>query len=120
MPIIYLDHNVIATVAGLPPDPRAPAWHEAIKKLAAADHRFALSAWHAYELANSGNQEHIESYCNFVKNIRPLWLSNSHFVKRKEISLFLKQDGDHPVPVFNPSIAQMWTTYSQLAYFGAS
>lgn len=113
MPIIYLDHNIIATVAGLPPDPRAPEWRAAIQMLADDGNRFALSAWHAYELANFHDQKHVDACCDFVRTIRPLWLSNSQFVKREEIMRFLKHGGDHTTPVFNPSIAQMWTTYNQ-------
>jgi hypothetical protein len=114
MPTVYLDYNIIAKVAGLPSSPHAALWRAAIEGLQDAGYRFALSAWHAYELAKSDNQAHVDACCGFVEAIRPLWLSNSVFIKRDEITRFLNYasvNDVYTVRALNPSIAQMWTTY---------
>lgn len=121
MPTAYLDYNIVATAAGSPPGRHTASWKAAIDALSGAGYRFALSAWHAYELAKSNNQEHVESCCEFIEEIKPLWLSNSVFIKRDEIARFLNHANgkiNYPARAFNPSIAQMWTTYGGIIKIG--
>jgi hypothetical protein len=121
MPIVYLDYNIIAKAVGLPHSPHAALWRAAIEALQVEGYRFALSAWHAYELAKSDNQAHVDVCCGFVEAIRPLWLSNSVFIKRDEITQFLNNANGYdvyPVRALNPSIAQMWMTYGGIMKIG--
>lgn len=118
MPTVYLDYNIIAKVAGLPPDQHAGEWRTAIKRLSEAGYRFALSAWHGYELAKSLNHDHVKACCDFVEEINPIWLSDSCFVRREEIENFLNvayrgnaAGGKLPNAAFNQTFSQMWSTF---------
>lgn len=86
-----------------------------------AGYRVVLSAWHAYELAKSENTYHVDACCAFIEQLDPLWLSNNNFVKREEITRFLKRargKGDHQVRAFNQTVSQMWATYGGIVLIG--
>jgi len=71
-----------------------------------------LSAWHAFELAQSGQQDHVDACCQFVEHLRPVWLSNSTYVKREELQRYLHGAPEgRPVAAINDSVSQMWATY---------
>ena len=111
MPTIYLDHNIIAIAAGLPLKPTAPDVRARIGALLHAGHRFALSAWNAFELAQSQQQDHVHSCCAFIESINPIWVSNGNYVKRKELKRFLSGAPDHRIPALSNLVSQMWATY---------
>jgi len=123
MPTVYLDYNIIAKVAGFPVSPVAEAWREAIKRLSGMGYHFALSGWHAYELAKSDNEQHVDACCRFVEEVSPIWLSNNIFVKRDELARFRgSMDGNagQPVRAFNQVISQMWATHGPFVIIGES
>jgi hypothetical protein len=125
MSLIYIDYNILVGVAGLPASQNSAAWRVAISTLADSGHRFVVSAWHAYELAKSDRQDHVDSCCEFVEALNPLWMSNNVFVKREEIAQCLQcimrgEHGNaaHPSNAFNQTIAQMWATYGGIVIVG--
>jgi hypothetical protein len=114
MPVTYVDYNIIVIAARLPVNTRAEEARAQFVVLMNAGHRFALSAWHAFELAKSDRQDHIDACCQFVEALGPLWLSNSRYVKREELHRFLYGAPDgRPVSVFNDCVWQMWATYDE-------
>lgn len=120
MATIYLDHNVIANIAGIPAAADAPQIGTHITALQERGHRFVLSAWNMYELARSNDQQHIDQCCAFVEILNPLWLSDSTKVKRQEVDRFLQPAFDNVGPVrnrnfsaFNETVAAMWASYGE-------
>lgn len=120
MGTIYLDHNVIADIAGIPGAHDAPERREHVKALQALGNRFVLSAWNMYELARSNNQQHIDQCCSFVEELEPLWVSDSRKVKKQEVDRFLQPMFDNVGPVrnrsftpFNGTVAEMWATFGE-------
>lgn len=118
MATIYLDHNVIADIAGIPGAHDAPERREHVKALQALGNRFVLSAWNMYELARSHNQPHIDQCCSFVEELGPQWVSDSRKVKKQEVDRFLQPMFDNVGPVrnhsftpFNETVAEMWATF---------
>lgn len=86
-------------------------------RLVSNGHKIVLSAWHAYELSKTSNDEQIELCLELIKNIQPVWLSNQTYVKREEIKKFLNEKWEvtnfeiHSNPAFNTLVSQMWSTY---------
>lgn len=117
MATIYLDHNVIADIAGIPGASDAPQLRKHVTSLQAQGHRFALSAWNMYELARSNNQQHVDQCCSFVEALNPLWVSDSTQVRRQEVDCFLQQVFEplrtRNVTPFNDTVAAMWTTFGE-------
>ncbi len=120
MATIYLDHNIIAGIAGIPGVSDAPDLLKHVKLLQAHGHRFVLSAWNMYELARSNNQQHIDQCCRFVENLDPLWVSDSTKVKRQEVDRFLQPEFDKIGPVrnrnfspFNATVPEMWGSFGE-------
>lgn len=120
MATIYLDHNVIADIAGIPGTGDALQLREHVTALQALDHRFVLSAWNMYELARSNVQQHVDQCCSFVEVLKPLWISDSTKVKRQEVDRFLQPVFDNVGPVrnrsftpFNETVAAMWATFGE-------
>lgn len=118
MATIYVDYNLIVIAAGIPVHADAEKIQGAFFSLAERGFRFALSAWHAYELARSKSQEQVDACCTFIEKLDPIWMSNGNYVKRKELAHFLsKKDGlmIKPKPLneqaFNTEVSQMWSTY---------
>src|SRR5450830_109307 len=99
MPLIYLDHNVIAGVGGIPLVADATSQRAHIEKLSQAGYQFALSAWNIYELARSNNMCHIEQCCEFVEVLSPVWINNNIFIKAQEIDRYLALHFDLIGPV---------------------
>src|SRR5208282_1714318 len=113
---VYIDYNVIVNIAGTPAKPSAGQLRVEIDRLLETNHRIALSAWHAYELARSNRPEHVNSCCSFVEEINPVWLSNPQFIKSEEIARFLSHERRPeeiimPVSAMNNVYSQMWATY---------
>jgi len=116
---IYLDHNVIVGVAGLPAWTDAESELACIERLRAQGVRFVLSAWHMYELAKSGDVDNVRRYCAFVEALQPLWANNPIAVKRAELLRFLGPSlgstaTDMPtIEPFSDSVDDMWASYGE-------
>src|SRR5271155_2903327 len=116
---IYLDHNVVVGVAGLPAWPDAESERECIQRLQTQGVRFVLSAWHMYELAKSGDAENVRRCCEFVEELKPLWAKNPLAVKRWELDRFLSQLSDRkaiarpPISPFGDSVDSLWASYGE-------
>jgi hypothetical protein len=118
-PTIYLDHNVVVGIAGLPAWPDAEPELECIHRLQTQGVRFVLSAWHMYELAKSGDVENVRRCCQFVEELKPLWAKNPIAVKRSELQRFLNQvPGPEaitslPICPFGNSVDALWASYGE-------
>jgi hypothetical protein len=120
--VIYLDYNVVASTAGVPRQADAQQEREAIIALKLRGARFALSAWSAYELARSADQNHVRECCDFVEWLSPLWVSNASFLIQRELAQYLATrqtpNGDSrslSALALNETIAQMWSTFGVAA-----
>lgn len=120
-----MDYNLIVIAAGIPVHADAEKMQSAFFALAERGVRFAFSAWHAYELARSKSEEHIDACCAFIEKIDPIWMSNGNYVKRKELAHFLEtNEGFTTIPIlltrhaFNATISQMWSTYGGPVFVG--
>jgi hypothetical protein len=120
MGTIYLDHNVVVDISGVPGAPDAPALLNHAKTLQTLGNRFVLSAWNMYELARSIDQQHVDQCCRFVEELHPLWVSDSRKVKSQEIDRFLQPKFDSIGPVrnrsftpFSETVAEMWATFGE-------
>lgn len=116
---VYLDYNVISHIAGVPNKANAEDLRKHLLELKTDGYRFALSAWHMYELARSNCQLHVDQCCALVEEILPLWVSNTQSVKRQEVDRYLQPIFDKVGPVrnrnfipFNETVSLMWKTYS--------
>jgi len=119
MKTIYLDHNVISSVAGIPAAKDAEHQRNHAAELRKCGYRFALSAWNMYELARSNDIKHIEQCCDFVDELDPAWVNNNFSVKAQEIDRYLAIEFDRIGPVrsrsiipFSMTVSDMWSTYS--------
>lgn len=123
-PAIYLDHNVIVGVAGLPAWADAESERACIERLQTQGVRFVLSAWHMYELAKSGDVDNVRRYCAFVEALQPLWANNPIAVKRAELRRFLDPSlgsmaTDIPaIRPFSESVDDMWASYGESGILG--
>ena len=120
MSTIYLDHNVISDIAGIPGSVNGPQGRQQIESLLHLGFKFVLSAWNMYELARSNNQQHVDQCCAFVEGLNPAWMSDTTKVKRQEVDRFLQPVFDNLGPVrnrefspFNSSVYDMWTTFGE-------
>lgn len=127
MKTVYIDYNVIVDIAGIRASPDANRLVDHVGLLRGNKYRFVLSAWHAVELARSNRPEHVRSCVEFIHGLKPLWLSDSFFVKTEEIRRFLQQEGDSTetqphdaVPAMNEYVSQMWSTYGGPVFVGES
>jgi hypothetical protein len=118
MKTIYLDHNVVSGIAGIPAAPDAETLRAYATELKKSGYRFALSAWNMYELARSDDIKHVEQCCAFVEELDPIWVSNTHTVKSQEVARYLQPIFDCIGPVrskvvvpFHLTVAEMWSTY---------
>lgn len=118
MATIYLDHNVIADIAGIPGAGDAMELREQVTALQALNHRFVLSAWNMYELARSSDKQHIGQCCSFVESLASLWVSATRHVHVQEVDRFLQPVFDKIGPVrnrtvtpFKQTVVQMWATF---------
>jgi hypothetical protein len=107
---IYLDHNVIVGVAGLPAWTDAESERACIARLRTQGVRFVLSAWHMYELAKSGDVDNVHRCCAFVEELQPIWANNPIAVKRAELLCFLGPSlGSSKIP----TVDDMWASYGE-------
>jgi hypothetical protein len=118
-PTIYLDHNVVVGIAGLPEWSDAEPERECIRRLQTQGVRFVLSAWHMYELAKSGDAENVRRCCKFVEELKPLWAKNPIAVKRSELQRYLNQApgpeaiASPPICPFGDSVDALWASYGE-------
>ncbi|MDE2430203.1 MAG: hypothetical protein KGM99_15890 [Burkholderiales bacterium] len=118
MKTIYLDHNVISSVGGIPAAKDAAHQRNHAAALRKCGYRFALSAWNIYELARSNDIKHIEQCCDFVDELDPVWVNNNFSVKEQEIDRYLAIEFDRVGPVrsrlvvpFSTTVSDMWSSY---------
>lgn len=118
MKTIYLDHNVISSVGGIPAADDAAHQRNHAAELRKCGYRFALSAWNMYELARSSDIKHIEQCCDFVDELDPIWVNNNYSVKAQEIDRCLAIEFDRIGPVrsrsvipFSSTVSEMWASY---------
>ena len=123
MNTVYIDYNLVVIMARRTRE-NAERLREHVFQLVDNNYRVALSAWHAVELAQSDDPDHIHSCTELVDRFQPLWLSNPAYVKCEELKGFLGSEWEdtnlkpHPNPAFNTTISQMWATYSSEAFVG--
>ncbi|MQR02788.1 hypothetical protein [Glaciimonas soli] len=118
MKTIYLDHNVISSVGGIPAAKDAEHQRNHAAALRKCGYRFALSAWNIYELARSNDIKHIEQCCDFVDVLDPVWVNSNFSVKAQEIDRYLAIEFDRIGPVrsrsvvpFSTTVSDMWSSY---------
>ena len=87
--MIYIDYNIISAAGCIPGNAESTALRDRLFELTHAGHQFALSAWHAFELAKSRHDDHVASCCDLVEKLGPLWVSNNRFVLSHELKQFL-------------------------------
>ena len=121
---VYLDHNLLA-IAVSHSQENAERVRARLFALTNGGYKIAMSAWHAFELAKSKDQEYISDYVELVEQLDPTWISNNIYVKTQELLALLKKEGisvvsPHPNPTFNVSVSQMWSTYGSDAIVGES
>ncbi|WP_211441228.1 hypothetical protein [Collimonas humicola] len=125
MKTIYLDHNVISSVGGIPATKDAERQRNHAADLRKCGYRFALSAWNMYELARSNDIKHIEQCCDFVDELDPVWVNNNFSVKAQEIDRYLAIEFDRigpvrsrPVVPFSMTVSDMWSSYRLPSHAG--
>jgi len=125
MKTIYLDHNVISSVGGIPGAKDAERQRNHAVELRKCGYRFALSAWNMYELARSNNIKHIEQCCDLVDALDPVWVNNNFSVKAQEIDRCLAMEFDRigpvrsrPIVSFSTTVSEMWSSYGLPAHAG--
>jgi hypothetical protein len=119
MGVIYLDQNYISNVAPHRDGDQAAAERELARTIAEqGEHRFAASAWHAYETAKADWDTTREGIIAYLDSVHPLWCANPHWVELHELIGYL--DGkidplpygvDAPRP-FLDTPGQMWATFN--------
>ncbi len=118
MKTIYLDHNVVSSIAGITATQDAEKLRAHTVELKNSNYQFVLSAWNMYELARSNNMTYVEQCCSFVQELNPIWVNNNHAVKCQEVARYLQPMFDCIGPVrsrivepFHSTVAEMWSTY---------
>jgi len=113
--IIYLDHNIVNKISAPSLTGEWKNQRELILALRQSGYKFALSAWHIYELVRAQDNDIIERYCSFVRKLNPVFISHHSYVKCQEIDYFLQKKFDSkPLKTatwLNTSVVQMLATY---------
>jgi hypothetical protein len=115
---VYLDYNVIASSVGIPEQPDGMAEVAAMLGLQQLGMRFALSAWTAYELAKSQDEQHVRQCCTFIEGLKPVWISDWRYLADRELAAFVARHGSRgadgralTIHALNETIGQMWSTF---------
>ena len=119
---IYLENNILS-IAAKSSEPRSNDFEKQLYALSDAGYRLAISAWHIIEISKAPHQPTKDKYIQIVDRIKPLWLSNPHFIKQEEVNLFLIDNFpdieiSNSDPIFNKYLSQMWATYDGLTFIG--
>src|SRR3979490_3035756 len=99
MATIYLDHNVIVSIGGIPAVATAEVQRAHAAQLRQRGVQFALSAWNMYELARSRELNHVFQCAAFVDELAPVWVSCTSTVKAQEVGRYLQPVFDLIGPV---------------------
>lgn len=124
--LIYVDQNYLIDFGTGKHSEDAENERSLQDKVLGSQHsRFVVSAWNMYETARAADASERASITGFVDWLKPLYVSNSNYIKQQELLRFLDRHGHLPfhareVQAVNETVSRMWATYSGIVLIGES